>query len=202
MSSNDTYPPKLSQWSPSQVDEDEDEDDGNAPTQPLPRIRASARPIPARPQQATPKEQIAWSIPTHPLPEQHAQQQGQQQLPPPQLPLAQRHNGHNGIPSNGRMPVVPPPRESSKVYSTNSRVQIQPAAAPATAPVTVVPTIPPHAQGAINRAPTVPRRRRRLALPVAMMLVVLAVLIVFGGIFTHYLSTSGPTIQAQIRYNR
>ena len=30
-----------------------------------------------------------------------------------------------------------------------------------------------------------------------MMLVVLAVLIVFGGIFTHYLSTSGPTIQAQ-----
>ncbi len=66
MSFNDEYSAKSSQWSPLSQSED-DEDDGNAPTQPLPRVRVSARPIapvPAFPQQKAPvKEQSAWSAP-------------------------------------------------------------------------------------------------------------------------------------------
>lgn len=72
---DDEYSANISQWS--QAETNEDEEDGNAPTQPLPRVRASAGPIAAPPQQkASFKEQIALKepvpvevaqIPTKPL---------------------------------------------------------------------------------------------------------------------------------------
>ncbi|HVB23531.1 MAG TPA: glycoside hydrolase family 3 N-terminal domain-containing protein [Ktedonobacteraceae bacterium] len=105
MSFNDEYLPRPSQ--------SEEEEDGNAPTQPMPRVRAAARSI--------------VQMPTKPL-------QPSRQAPLPAPPLA---------------PV------------------------------------------AATRRP----KKRRLALPFAIVLVVLAVLIVLGGVFARYLSANGTTAQ-------
>src|SRR5579863_4644908 len=137
MSFNDEYSSKVSQWSPRQTDEDED--DGNAPTQPMRRVRVTAQPVPARPQQAPRKEQIAWPAPTpvYPIPTQHSQEQR----------LSSLVQTHNSVPANSRMPLPAPSREGNRISDTNPsvRVPLVPTSPPAKSPqpvLSVLPVIP------------------------------------------------------------
>src|SRR5579863_7807130 len=164
MSYNDEYPHKSSHL----PQPEDDENDGNAPTQPMPRVRTAARSIaqlPAPPQQKAPlKEQIAWSASAY-----------------------------------GEKPFAPH-RDSNRTSSTSLREQapfdvaLMPTK-PLQPPQVLQPPRPaqPLAPIATIRHP----KKRRLALPVALVLVVLAVLIVLGGVFAHSFSTGSPTVQGQ-----
>lgn len=184
MSFNDEYSPRPSQ-------SEEEEEDGNAPTQPMPRVRAAARSIasiPASQQQKAPiKEQIARPAPAHAMPGEEIQVQ-QQPLPAAAHKQAE-HN--NGISVNVGKPLAAPHRESDKVYTTNPHVQ-------AMAEVERIPTKPLQPPRlAPPLAATRRPKKRRLALPVAIVLVVLAVLIGPGGVFARYLSANGTTAPGQ-----
>ncbi|HLJ34982.1 MAG TPA: glycoside hydrolase family 3 N-terminal domain-containing protein [Ktedonobacteraceae bacterium] len=193
MSLNDEYSPKSSQSSQME----EEEEDGNAPTQPLPRIRASARPIPAPPQQKPSlKEQIAWSsLPPstlaskatmHPVSKQDEKHHSISATLEKQPVISQRgSNGTHTTPSTNSHRRVPVEVEQIPTRPLQQKRPYQPMQ-----PLQPVPQLAPVVA-------TQRRKKRRLALPVAAVLVVLAVLIVLGGVFAHSFSTGGGTAQGQ-----